>query len=93
MRKGINEIIKDEAKQQKRRFLVILLSTLSASLLRNMLAGKGVIKAGEEAIVTSQRLVKIWDGQDFQCASYFNSFWNLKVFMKWAQIEWCLFKK
>ena len=51
--------MKDEAKQQKRRFLVILLSTLSASLLRNMLAGKGVIKAGEEAIVASQRLVKI----------------------------------
>ena len=93
MRKGINEIIKDEAKEQKRGFLVILLSTLSASLLRNMLAGKGVIKAGEEAIVTSQRLGKIWDGQDFQCASSFNNFWNLKVFMKWAQIEWCLFKK
>ena len=59
MRKGINEIIKDEAKEQKRGFLVILLSTLSASLLRNMLAGKGVIKAGEEAIVTNQRLGKI----------------------------------
>ena len=59
MRKGINEIIKDGAKEQKRGFLVILLSTLSASLLRNMLAGKGVIKAGEEAIATSQRLGKI----------------------------------
>ena len=82
MRKGINEIIKDEAKEQKRGFLVILLSTLSASLLRNMLAGKGVIKAGEEAIVTSQPLGKIWDGQDFQSASSFNKFWNLKVFMK-----------
>ena len=31
--KGINEIIKDEAKEQKRGFLAILLSTLSASLL------------------------------------------------------------
>ena len=86
MRKGINEIIKDEAKEQKRGFLVILLSTLSASLLRNMLAGKGVIKAGEEAIVTSQRLGKICDGQGFQSVSSFNKFWNLKVFMKWAQI-------
>ena len=31
--KGINEIIIDEAKEQKRGFLAILLSTLSASLL------------------------------------------------------------
>ena len=45
--KGISETIKDEAKEQKGGFLSILLGTLGASLLGNILAGKGGIKAGE----------------------------------------------
>ena len=45
--KGVNETIKDEAKEQKGRFLSMLLCTLGASLLGNMLAGKGVVRAGE----------------------------------------------
>ena len=44
--KGVNETIKNEAKEQKRGFLSMLLRTVGASLLRNMLAGKGVIRAG-----------------------------------------------
>ena len=50
--KGVNETIKNEAKEQKEAFLSILLGTLGASLLRNTLAGKGVIRAGEGAIRT-----------------------------------------
>ena len=45
--KGVSETIKYEAKEQKGGFLSILLGTLGASLLGNMLAGKGVTRAGE----------------------------------------------
>ena len=45
--KGVSETIKDEAKEQKEGFLSMLLGTLGAGLLGNMLEGKGVIRAGE----------------------------------------------
>ena len=45
--KGVSETIKNGAKEQKGGFLSMLLGTLGASLLGNMLAGKGVIRAGE----------------------------------------------
>ena len=50
--KEVSETIKDEAKEQKGGFLSMLLSTLGASLSGNMLAGKGVIRAGEGTIRT-----------------------------------------
>ena len=43
--KGVTKIIKNE---QKGGFLGMLLGTLGASLLGNMLAGKGIIRAGSE---------------------------------------------
>ena len=46
---GVSETIKDEANDQPGGFLSMLLGTLSASLLGNILAGKGVIRAGEAA--------------------------------------------
>ena len=45
--KGVGETIKDEANEQRSGFLSMLLGTLGASLFSNMLAGKGVIRAGE----------------------------------------------
>ena len=67
MIKDVNETIKTEAKGQKCGFLEVLLGTLAASILGNMLAGKpkihrqGIIRAnervtqaGEEAMATSQ---------------------------------------
>ena len=45
--KGVSETIKNEAKKQKGGFLSMLLGTLGASLLGNLLAGKGAIRAGE----------------------------------------------
>ena len=45
--KGVGETIKDKAKEQRGHFLSMLLGTLGASLLSNMLTGKGVIRAGE----------------------------------------------
>ena len=44
--KEVTETIKNETKEQKGRFLSILLGTLGASLLGNMLAGKGIVRAG-----------------------------------------------
>ena len=44
--KGVTKAIKNETKEQKERFLSMLLGTLGASLLENMLAGKGIVRAG-----------------------------------------------
>ena len=41
--KGVSKTIKNEAKKQKSGFLGMLLGTLGASLLGNLLAGKGVV--------------------------------------------------
>ena len=44
--KGVSETIQNEVKEQKGRFLSMLLGTIGASLLVNMLAGKVFIRAG-----------------------------------------------
>ena len=44
--KGVTKTIKNETKEQKGGFLSILLGTLGASLLENLLAGKGIVRAG-----------------------------------------------
>ena len=44
---GVSKTIKDETKEQKGGLLSILLDTLGSSLLGNMVAGKGVMRAGE----------------------------------------------
>ena len=52
--KGVSETIKNEAKEHRGGFLSMLLGTLGASLLGNLLtknlSGKGVIRAGEGTI-------------------------------------------
>ena len=45
--KGVSEAIKNEAKEQKGGFLSILLGTLGASSLGNLLTAKCTITAGE----------------------------------------------
>ena len=45
--KGISKIIKDAVKNQKDGFLKMLLGTLGASLLGNLLADKGTIRPAE----------------------------------------------
>ena len=44
--KGVSKTIQNESKEQKRRFLSMLLGTLGASLLGDILAGKGINRAG-----------------------------------------------
>ena len=48
--KGVSEIIKNEAKKRKGRFLSILLGILGASLLENLLTGKVTIKVSKRTI-------------------------------------------
>ena len=44
--KGVTKTIKNETKEQKGAFLSMLLDTLGAILLENMLPGKGIVRAG-----------------------------------------------
>ena len=45
--KGVTETVQNEVKEQKGGFLSMLLGTLGASLLGNLLTGKGVYRAGK----------------------------------------------
>ena len=48
--KGVTETVQNEAKEQKGGFLSMLLGTLGASLLGNILTGQGINRAGEVVI-------------------------------------------
>ena len=47
----------------------MLSGTLGASLLRNLLTGKGAIKAGNCTIIASEDTIRA--GQDFWCRLYY----------------------
>ena len=44
--KGVTKTIENETKEQKGGFLSVLLGTLGASLLENLLSGKGIVRVG-----------------------------------------------
>ena len=44
--KGVTKTIENETKEQKGGFLSMLLGTLGASVLENLLTGKGIVRAG-----------------------------------------------
>ena len=44
---GVSETIQNDAKEQRGGFLIMLLDTLGTSLLGNILAGKGINRAGK----------------------------------------------
>ena len=48
MLKRVTETVQNEVKEQKRGFLSILLGTLGASLLGNILTGRGTNRAGTD---------------------------------------------
>ena len=66
--KGVTTKIKNEAKNQTGGFLSMLLGTLGASFLWNLLTGKGIVGAGsgnkKEKVVVTAGTGKDWD---FQC--------------------------
>ena len=45
--KGVTETVQNEVNEQKGGFLSMLLGILGASLLGNLLAGKGIYRAGK----------------------------------------------
>ena len=49
-KKGISDTIKNEAKEKKGGFLSMLLGTLGASLLGNLLTGIDTIRVGERTV-------------------------------------------
>ena len=60
--KGVSRTIKNKAKEQKGRFLGMLLETLGASLLGNLLTGKGTIRAGKGTIAAGGGMIKAGQG-------------------------------
>ena len=56
--KGVTETIKNQTKEQKGGFLNMLLGTLGASLLGNLLTGKRTVRAGEVTARAEQGIKK-----------------------------------
>ena len=52
--KAVTETVQNEVKEQKGGFLSMLLGTLGASLLGNILTGWGINRAGERALATRE---------------------------------------
>ena len=48
MLKGVTETVQNEVKEQNGGFLSMLLGTLGASLLGNLLTGQGIKRAGKD---------------------------------------------
>ena len=62
--KKVSETIKNEAIEQKGGFLVMLLGNLGASLVENLLTGKGTIRAGEDTARAGIKTLYILIGLD-----------------------------
>ena len=62
--KRVSKAIKNEAEEQKEKFLGILLDTLGASVLWNLLTGKGAIATsqGREANMPGQDTIRASEG-------------------------------
>ena len=66
--KRVTKTIKNETKEQRGAFLSMLLGTLGASLSGNLLAGKGIVRAGSWN-KKGKGIVRAGTGKqcDFQC--------------------------
>ena len=60
--KRITELVQNEIKEQKGGFLSMLLGTLDASLLGNLLTGKGVNKEGKRIHRAGEGIVRAGEG-------------------------------
>ena len=60
--KEVTELVQNEVKEQKGGFLSMLLGTLGASLLGNLLTGKGVNKKGKGIHRAGEGVVRAGDG-------------------------------
>ena len=73
--KGVTKTIKSKTKEQKGGFLSMLLGTLRASLLRNLLTGKRIVGAGS-GNKKGKGIVRAGYGKNgiSNVASFFNKF-------------------
>ena len=62
--KGVTESVENEVKEQKGGFLSMLLGTLGASLLGNLLTGKGVNKKGKGIHRAGEGIVRAGEGNN-----------------------------
>ena len=60
--KGVTESVQNEVKEQKGGFLSMLLGTLGASLLGNLLTGKGIHRAGKGIHRANEGIVRAGEG-------------------------------
>ena len=65
--KGATETVQNEVKEQKRGFLCMLLGTLDASLLGNLLTGRGIYRTGK-----GKRIVRAGYGRPSSSALHNN---------------------
>ena len=90
--KEISKTIENETKEQNGGLLGILLGTLGASMLGNMLTGKGMLRAGNgnkegKLIVRAGYGLRfIYLFIYFDSVSSFNKLWNTKVLSEWTWI-------
>ena len=62
--KGVTELVQNEVKEQKGGFLSMLLGTLGASLLGNLVTGKGVNKKGKGINRAREGIVRAGEGNN-----------------------------
>ena len=55
---GISKAIRNKTKEQKDEFLSMLLGVLAASILRNALVERGVIRVGEITITAGEGIIR-----------------------------------
>ena len=61
--KGVNKTIENETKEQRGGFISMLLGTLGASLLGNLLTGgKGIVRAGDGIVRAGDGIVRAGEG-------------------------------
>ena len=62
--KGVTELVQNEIKEQKDGFLSMLLGTLGASLLGNLLTGKGINKKGKGINRAGEGIIRAGEGNN-----------------------------
>ena len=70
--KRVSETVQNEAKEQKGGFLSMLLGTLGASLLGNLLTGKGINKKGKGINRAGEGIVRAGYGRPSSSALHNN---------------------
>ena len=78
--KGVTKTIKNETKEQKGRFLSMLLGILGANSFVNLLTWKGILRAGSEN-KKGKGIVRAGTEKNgtFNATSSFNKLWNTEI--------------